>query len=771
MEKLLRSQYWTVSLVMAFCLGLMVLVAPRLPDRICSFPLWALIFGEYLFTAIVLTCAEFQSLRQSLFNLRLVPGLISIGLVFLAGAIGIVVSPITELGAGGIISIGLIQLTIMNFGILFCVVALTRIQVADLPGEKESGEGAEASAGGATKINRLTKIRMRAMEGKKTQEGPAEVTAEHLITEHISSIQPVQQSIKSATSQLTSQPTAPPAQKPASLSAQQLVQQLQKTASRKTADSSTAEKPAIAGSSEIDLKQKLPAKELPPEIRRLPSVHPTKAHSKILDPSKPASSAMSKLQALSASGTGAASHFQMGNIMPGPDQSGLRSVLDRLDNADEAAGSPDIQQGEKQIEQIGTPAKEDTLFKRPVDKEMDNIFAKLAPEQAQREIGGTASSSIQRMVETPPEVMPIPGQQTVDASGGTPLFKQSIDQEMDNIFAKLAPEQAQREVGGEASSTAQSSLETPAQEMPIPGQQAVDTSGGTPLFKQSVDEEMDNIFTKLAPAEAHKEVVSIASDTETQAHLFKEKVDRQVDEIFSGIAPAQAQKEVKDRSNTAEAKKASTADEITGERRTVSSTFSDSETSEQRSNVPELKDFGRLSAKASAEPEAATQAGTMKTIGKLLIDAQSVQNIIKKAESGKITVNLPSARVISLIRGQGIQNLLESIDSCHGVQGSMLVGGDGLVISSTFATAGDRDGTGVLAHGVLANSNFCTLRLDLGKLEQMVLITKTNESNNAKQVTTVFTDVEVGMLAVFLDTKLLTGLEQFLEKIRRIAHG
>ena len=297
-------------------------------------------------------------------------------------------------------------------------------------------------------------------------------------------------------------------------------------------------------------------------------------------------------------------------------------------------------------------------------------------------------------------------------------------------------------------------------------------------LNNQVDQEMDTLFAQNCTRKRNlKYKAKYAASQPTQLEvssepkLFKGEVDDQVDDIFSDMAPPEAQKEVKDRiAQTYETSEtSSTSEEITGDRSAVVASF-DSGAHEAKSNVPELKDFGRLSSRASAESESITQAGTMKTIGKLLIDAQSVENIIKKAETGRITVNLPSAKVISRTRGEGIQKLLEAIDRYDGVEGSMLVGGDGLVISSTFATGGDRDGTGVLAHGMLGNSNLGMLRLDLGKLEQMILVTKSGEQNS-RQLTTVLTDVEVGMLAVFLDIRLLTGLDKLLEQVSIVARG
>jgi len=161
----------------------------------------------------------------------------------------------------------------------------------------------------------------------------------------------------------------------------------------------------------------------------------------------------------------------------------------------------------------------------------------------------------------------------------------------------------------------------------------------------------------------------------------------------------------------------------------------------------------------------------MRTIGKLLIDSQDVDNIIKKVEAGNITVNLPSARVISAVHGEGIQSLLDSIDDHNGVAGSMLIGGDGLVIASTYTGAADRDTLGVLAHGLMGNSNLATLRFDLGKLDQMILTSVITDNNHRKKITTILTDAEVGALAVFIDSPLVVSLDELLGQLSTVARG
>ena len=206
-------------------------------------------------------------------------------------------------------------------------------------------------------------------------------------------------------------------------------------------------------------------------------------------------------------------------------------------------------------------------------------------------------------------------------------------------------------------------------------------------------------------------------------------------------------------------------------KQTAYDNLKDQSTADMDAIAHELKDFGRLSMKVSTQSSPTGPVGTMKTIGKLLIDSQDVDNIIKRAESGEIAVNLPSARVISATHGKGILNILQIIDNYEGVVGSILVGSDGLVIASTLDNSSDRDSLGALAHGLLGNTNLATARLDLGNLEQMMLTSNIAEKNDLKRIITVITDVGEGIFAVFLDREPAIGLEQLLEKIRTIANG
>ena len=117
-----------------------------------------------------------------------------------------------------------------------------------------------------------------------------------------------------------------------------------------------------------------------------------------------------------------------------------------------------------------------------------------------------------------------------------------------------------------------------------------------------------------------------------------------------------------------------------------------------RQNTKEVKEFGRLSGKPTATAKFGGEtAGTMKTIGKLLLDVQAVENIIKSGENRKIGANLSTAKIISAARGEGIKNILIAIDTYEGVAGSLIVGHDGLVIASTVGNSWDKDVLGALS--------------------------------------------------------------------------
>jgi predicted regulator of Ras-like GTPase activity (Roadblock/LC7/MglB family) len=141
----------------------------------------------------------------------------------------------------------------------------------------------------------------------------------------------------------------------------------------------------------------------------------------------------------------------------------------------------------------------------------------------------------------------------------------------------------------------------------------------------------------------------------------------------------------------------------------------------------------------------------------------AIENIIKSGESGTIGKNLATARVISTQRGESINALLEKIDAFPGIAGTLIVGHDGLVISSTLKGGKDKDTIGALSVACLGSTNLGTRKLEIGKLKQMVFITDST--------ITVLTDVEVGILAVLLDNLAIDKIDGVLQTIHDTIHG
>ena len=183
----------------------------------------------------------------------------------------------------------------------------------------------------------------------------------------------------------------------------------------------------------------------------------------------------------------------------------------------------------------------------------------------------------------------------------------------------------------------------------------------------------------------------------------------------------------------------------------------------------ELKEFGRLSTKSAVEPKLEGKSvGTMKTVGKLLLDHEAVEQIIKTGEEKKrLGKDLATARIISANRGAGITELLNKIDSYDDVSGSLIVGHDGLVMASTVEGEYNKDILGALSTALLSTSNLSTKKLEIGKLRQMVLLTDLAGVSK----TTVLTDVDVGILAVFVETTDVTKIDGLLDTIHKTIHG
>jgi predicted regulator of Ras-like GTPase activity (Roadblock/LC7/MglB family) len=426
----------------------------------------------------------------------------------------------------------------------------------------------------------------------------------------------------------------------------------------------------------------------------------------------------------------------------------------------------EVAETESKITSEATPATKpepeatSSLFGKGVDSDVDDIFSNLAPAEAQREFDPNLVNK-----EEPPVV----SEQETPSSN---LFGAKVDAEVDDIFSSLAPEEAQKPFKKpEPESEPEATFSPPAQ---APAPKPVAKAAKDGIFDESVNDELDDIFSNLAPAEAQmtvKDKERIIAQEEAQEEVHEE-VHAEVQEesvVAESFAPETAEPEPV----------IPVAQEESFAPQEAEQSFEPAEPSQSEGMVinpvtknKEVKEFGRLSSRtANVTGQAQPTVGTMKTIGKLLLDVQAIENIIKSGEEGTIGAGLTNARVISAQRGEGIKALLNKIDSYSGVVGSLIVGHDGLVIASTVGTGMDKDILGALSTALLSTSNLATLKLDIGKLRQMVMLTDTANGSGARPVTTVLTDVEVGILAVFLDSQDLEQVDGLLVAIHETIHG
>lgn len=158
MNKLVKSQYWTLAWIVAACLALMVLMLPRVPDLTFSLPLWLLVLAEWFLAFFVSFLFQFSSLRASLLNLRTAPPYLAIGLMLVVGAIAVVFNPLAHLDADGTVKIGFGQLIVMNLGIILLIAVIEQANRSD-----EYEESSKTST-----LHRVTSTRLKRSGTNKT---------------------------------------------------------------------------------------------------------------------------------------------------------------------------------------------------------------------------------------------------------------------------------------------------------------------------------------------------------------------------------------------------------------------------------------------------------------------------------------------------------------------------------------------------------------------------------------------------------------------------
>lgn len=170
-----------------------------------------------------------------------------------------------------------------------------------------------------------------------------------------------------------------------------------------------------------------------------------------------------------------------------------------------------------------------------------------------------------------------------------------------------------------------------------------------------------------------------------------------------------------------------------------------------------VKEIGKLSASAGNQPEV---AGTLKTIGQMLLDTRAVERIIK--ESVEKQEGGTKWRVLTVDRGADLQALMDKLASFAGVESALLMGKDGLLLSNTESVSAQKYVFGPLSLAMHSTTNLGTSKLQMGELRQALL--------RSGDKLAVLTDVGSAILAVFGNWEL-ENIDQLMNHINQSIAG
>ena len=169
--------------------------------------------------------------------------------------------------------------------------------------------------------------------------------------------------------------------------------------------------------------------------------------------------------------------------------------------------------------------EESSLFAKGLDQEIDDIFSNLVPEEAQKEVKDMQRESAvevkasavepvgKPVAEEPatpvakvsePEIVSAKSEPTAEAKESEGGLFVGLDQELDDIFSNLVPAEAQKEVDKPAATITASQ---PVEDI-IEKADETEEEEESSLFGKSLDSELDDIFSNLAPSEAQQKVTS-----------------------------------------------------------------------------------------------------------------------------------------------------------------------------------------------------------------------------------------------------------------------
>lgn len=483
------------------------------------------------------------------------------------------------------------------------------------------------------------------------------------------------------------------------------------------------------------------------------------------------------------------------------------SLLDDFGNspahaAQEAHVSVAESQAADAVQSAAVSLGSDNVFGSAIDKDIDDLFSRLVPVEAQKEVTSSRSAAanfLQPQPEAPLDlsdkeimvpdevqwtVQPQPQSETATGLNDKEIVatnKMQWPQRSEAVVETVLDRSDEEIVTPNMMQMPQKHQETQANKEQFGEISSVEGEATSGLFDRQLGKDLDDIFANLVPPEAQLTVnsKSLNLSSTSQIELKEPELQREEMSFAPPLAAEPRPKALADFKPDETTKPAPTtadkvldllenlADKITtppNNAPPVADSVSIAKTDALDSAVqPGVQEFGRLSIRSAEAANLSPVAGTMKAIGKLLVDSDAIESIIKSGESGDLGKNLVNAKVISSTEGEGLKNILQKIETYPGVAGNIFVGYDGLVIVATTAPDKDKETIGALAVALLGSSNHGAAVLEIGKLRQLVLI--------SDKTITVLTDVDIGILVILIDRVELSQLDGLLELIETVVYS
>jgi predicted regulator of Ras-like GTPase activity (Roadblock/LC7/MglB family) len=167
----------------------------------------------------------------------------------------------------------------------------------------------------------------------------------------------------------------------------------------------------------------------------------------------------------------------------------------------------------------------------------------------------------------------------------------------------------------------------------------------------------------------------------------------------------------------------------------------------------------QLISETSSEAKKKQKGEGIIAIGKMLVDQNALEEIIKKAEKGG-KAGLTTTQVITAVKGRSLDTLLVDINNIDGIMGSIIVGKDGLVIANTMPNEIDKDLVGALTSSLFSNIDVQVKKLKKGNLKRLTVETAMG--------TYILTEIEMGTLVVFSNEEGKINLNNVFKAITTV---